>query len=98
MQATFSPWTETVDLELTHPTLVVTSTSHATGHEGTGERICEFFWKVRSRRQRDEAGAASLRTRISSESLSAFLSGPLFLHHPESESPAVWVLVNSRLA
>jgi hypothetical protein len=26
------------------------------------------------------------------------LSGPLFLHHPESESPAVCVLVNSRLA
>ena len=26
------------------------------------------------------------------------LSGPLFLHHPESESPAVLVLVNSRLA
>jgi len=28
----------------------------------------------------------------------ANLSGPLFLRHPESESPAVLVLVNSRLA
>src|SRR5260370_4382982 len=27
----------------------------------------------------------------------AILRGPLFLHHPESESPAVVVLVNSRL-